>query len=855
MDDIGFSPNNMFGNPAESMMDFDYMDELLLDGCWLQASDGSEFINNINNNIPIFDPLFPWPTLGLNNIPHLPEDVQEERAKSSNVNNISVSQSQTEDGSKTDYSKSVGFQNQSGNFLENSETNQTWWIPPSMKISVRDRLIHAIENIKHSTLHKNMLIQIWLPENREGKKVLSTSDKLFSLGPDCPQLSNYRNISKGFHFAAEGDSKHIVGLPGRVFMDKVPEWTPDVRFFKTEEYPRVGHAQQFDVRGSVAVPIFDQDSQSCIGVIEVVMTTQKTNYTPEIEGVCKALEAVDLRSSESASAQKFKVSDGLYEAALPEILEILKSACKTHGLPLAQTWVPCIQQGKGGCRHSDANLIDCISTVDDACYVHDSRFKEFQEACSEHHLLKGQGAVGTAFKTNQPCYLPDVKMKTKTEYPLSHHARIFGLCGVVAIRLRNTYTGNIDYVLEFFLPVDCKDQEKQKSLLNSLSVVIQNVGRNLRIVTDKELLEEGLTVSASVEKVLKVEEIVTEQSVDLIDKQVNDSGSGEGNLGNSFNDGIKRPERRRGGSKTEKTITLEMLRQYFAGSLKDAAKHLGVCPTTLKRICRQHGIQRWPSRKIKKVGHSLQKIQLVMDSVHGAPGSFQIESFYTNFPNLASPDQKTSSVSPLKLQMIDSNVFEGVTKSLSPSCSQTSSSGHSSSSGTHLYPHPHTPTGADIRKNVLKRTRSDAEVHVSIYSRDKDRDTDQEPEQKVFQRSHSHKLLTEFPTTSALPPKARDENVQRVKVTYGEEKIRFRLQKDGGYSQLLEEIAKRFSINNIHEFHLKYFDDDSEWVLLTCDADLEECIDVYRSCKSGTIRLALLEPHQVGGSLGSNVFL
>nr|XP_043634691.1 protein NLP5-like [Erigeron canadensis]XP_043634692.1 protein NLP5-like [Erigeron canadensis] len=846
MNDSVFPANNMFGNPAESMMDFDYMDELLLDGCWLQATDGSEFIDNNSN--PIFDP---WQTVEFNNFDHLPEDVQEERAKSSSLMNLSVSQNQSEDGfmSKTNVSSLVGFHNQSENFLESSEAIRRWWIPPSVNIGVKERLIYAIENIRHSSLNKNTLIQIWLPENREGKKVLSTSDTLFSLGPDCPQLSSYRSISAKFTFAAEGDSKDIIGLPGRVFMGKVPEWTPDVRFFKTEEYPRVAHAQQFDVRGSVAVPIFDQDSRSCLGVIEVVMTTQKSNYSPEIEGVCKALEAVDLRSSEPSNSQKSKVNDGLYKAALPEILEILKSACKTHNLPLAQTWVPCIQQGKGGCRHSETNLIHCISTVDPACYVHDSRFKDFQEACSEHHLLKGEGVVGRAFRTNQPCYFPDVKLMTKTEYPLSHHAQIFGLCGVVAIRLRSTSAANIDYVLEFFLPVDCVDQEKQKSLLNSLSVIIQNVCRSLRIVTDKELLEEGLFVSSGVEKVLKVEEVFMEKPVDFISNQPNNSGSGEGSL---VNDGIKRPERRRGGAKTEKTITLEMLRQYFAGSLKDAAKNLGVCPTTLKRICRQHGIQRWPSRKIKKVGHSLQKIQLVMDSVHGASGSFQIESFYSNFRNLASSDPKTSSIDPSNLHVVDLKAIEGVTKSLSPSCSQTSSSSQTCSSGTHPYPHPHTPTGEDTGGNVLKRARSDVERHVSIFSQD------QEQEPKVLKKSHSHKSLTDLPTAPALPPKgtnARDETVQRVKVTYGEEKVRFRLQKDCGYNQLLEEIAKRFSINDIHEFHLKYFDDDSEWVLLTCDADLEECVDVYRSCKSGTIKLALLEPQHVGGSFGSHAVL
>ncbi|KAI3725549.1 hypothetical protein L1987_65339 [Smallanthus sonchifolius] len=812
MDDGVFPPNNMFGNPYESMTDFDYMDQLFSDGCWLHATVGSEFINN-NNNVPVFDSLFP---LEFNNIDHIPEDVQEE------------TQSQTADGilSKAHVSNSVGFHNRSGNFLESSHTRRRLWIPPGVNVGVKERLICAIENMKHSALHQNALIQIWLPENREGNKVLSTSDQLFSLGSNCPKLSKFRNISENYCFAAAGDSKDIVGLPARVFLGKVPEWTPDVRFFKPVEYPRVVHAQQYDVRGSVAVPIFDLDRRRCLGVMEVVMTTQKSNYTPEIEDFCKALEAVDLRGSESSNSPKFKVKDSLYQAALPEILEILKLACETHNLPLAQTWVPCIQQGKDGCRHSDTNLIHCISTMDPACYVHDPRFKDFQEACSEHHLLKGQGVGGRAFTTNQPCYISDVTSMTKTEYPLSHHARVFGLCGVVAIRFRSTLTGNVDYVLEFFLPVDCKDQEKQMSLLNSLSSIIENVCQNLRIVTDKELLEEGSVVTDNVEKVLKVEEISTQKPVDLIREQQNESGSRECSL---VSDGIKRAERRRGSPKMEKTITLEMLRQFFAGGLKDAAKNLGVCPTTLKRICRQHGIQRWPSRKIKKVGHSLKKIQLVMDSVHGAPGSFQIESFYSKFPNLASSDPNTSSLSPSKIHIIDSKSVEGVTKSLSSSSSQTSSSGQSFSSGSQPFQHPHTHNNQE-----------------------------QEQEVKVFQRSHSHKSLTELPTASTLPPKggnARDKNIQRVKVTYGEEKVRFRLQKDWGYNQILEEVAKRFNINDINCFNLKYFDDDSEWVLLTCDADLEECVDVYRSCKGGTIQLALFEPHHTGGSLGSNVAL
>jgi len=38
--------------------------------------------------------------------------------------------------------------------------------------------------------------------------------------------------------------------------------------------------------------------------------------------------------------------------------------------------------------------------------------------------------------------------------------------------------------------------------------------------------------------------------------------------------------------------------QYFHKPINVAARNLNVCATVLKKICRQHGLKRWPSRRL-----------------------------------------------------------------------------------------------------------------------------------------------------------------------------------------------------------------------------------------------------------------
>ncbi|XP_077246844.1 protein NLP5-like [Tasmannia lanceolata] len=915
MEDALYSRSTMLGSLSDTAMDFDLMDDLLLGGCLLETTDFSDFLppENVDQDrteISVF--------------PDNPPSV--ETYTEGLVRTQSLNENLTEIAECSGRSES--YPGEGGRNLDelqminpNSEPSRRWWIEPRANpghlSSVKERLTRALNYIKESTRYGDFLVQIWVPIKRGNRHVLTTCGQPFSLNPCAQRLANYRTVSTNYQFSAEENSNEMVGLPGRVFLGRLPEWTPDVRYFSSDEYPRIDHAQRNGIRGTLALPVFERGSNSCLGVVEVVMTTQKINYRTELESICNALQAVNLRSSEVQSIPHIKGTSHSYQVALPEIIKVLRAVCETHRLPLAQTWVPCIQQGKKGSRHSDETYAHCISTVDAACYVTDPPSRGFQEACSEHHLFRGQGVAGKAFTTNQPSFSTDVSAFSKREYPLSHYARMFGLGAAVAIRLRSIYTGIADYVLEFFLPVDCRDSEEQKSMLNSLSIIIQRMCQSLRVVTDKELEDEtilpvkgdgrpnkekmpmvGITPSldssmqepsymSSIQHAQwKGKDIVAPTSLQLEFQNQEVEGFDvttqwddpevvlhTGNIfpelkqfnqnlakddvedGDSFEDHCfpksgKTMEKKR--TKTEKTISLQVLRQYFAGSLKDAAKSIGVCPTTLKRICRQHGITRWPSRKIKKVGHSLKRLQVVIDSVQGAQGAFQISSLYSDFPKAYGSDLPSQNLSgssmfsslkqtdnPVPLTTQPKVSAHGTPSiSQSSSCSQSSDSSLSCCTGAHQNPYASKLVCEDafITENqsvTLERASSEAELNALSKE-----------EEGPPTRSHSHKSLSVSPCLERLSPfpnihVPRRSNLIRVKVMYGEEKVRFSMQPSWGFQVLQQDIARRFNIDDVCTMDLKYLDDDSEWVLLTCDADLQECKDIYKSTQANTIKLSV----------------
>jgi len=54
-------------------------------------------------------------------------------------------------------------------------------------------------------------------------------------------------------------------------------------------------------------------------------------------------------------------------------------------------------------------------------------------------------------------------------------------------------------------------------------------------------------------------------------------------------------------------ISMAELSQYFHLTIAEAGKALNLSGTSLKKICRKHGLERWPHRKVKSVNNKVSK--------------------------------------------------------------------------------------------------------------------------------------------------------------------------------------------------------------------------------------------------------
>ncbi|MFS7924428.1 hypothetical protein Hanom_Chr03g00272441 [Helianthus anomalus] len=160
----------------------------------------------------------------------------------------------------------------------------------SPSISLAEKMLKALSLVKDSS-GAGILAQVWVPIKEGDRYVLSTCEQPYLLDQ---ALAGYREVSRGFTFSADVKPGNFRGLPGRVFTSKVPEWTSNVVHYNKCEYLRIDHALSHDIRGSIAVPVFENGlfEKSCCAVLELVTMKEKADFNVEMDQVCRALEVI-----------------------------------------------------------------------------------------------------------------------------------------------------------------------------------------------------------------------------------------------------------------------------------------------------------------------------------------------------------------------------------------------------------------------------------------------------------------------------------------------------------------------------------------------------------------------------------
>ncbi|XP_028124120.1 protein NLP6-like [Camellia sinensis] len=367
--------------------------------------------------------------------------------------------------------------------------------PPNI-LDLKKKIKYVLRECLLDWFHYPSLVQFWAPTmTMEGQSYLTTQNQPFvlytsNLGGDDSKgdvkgVCEHRMISKDYKFYTNRESSdEQLGAPGRVFNHGFPEFTPNVEHYSIKEYPLRDHALRCQVAQSLAIPLFDLSTHSCVGVLEIVSTTPPidslSHYYFDLQVFCN-LKEVGLGSSLSVANHGTDINVKKSEA-LHEISKVLEVAREVHGLHFAQVWALC--RVDWICRALiEGDIFHVMPRFDEVAH-----YELPAMARAEHHLRKGQGVVRRAFYSPNVLLCKDVSQLSIIDYPLAHYARYDKLGCCFAICLQSSCTGNDIHVLECFMPPNNKDYYgNQQTALRKILETMRKNFHTFKLASGEEL--------------------------------------------------------------------------------------------------------------------------------------------------------------------------------------------------------------------------------------------------------------------------------------------------------------------------------------------------------------------------------
>ncbi|KAK4404059.1 protein NLP4 [Sesamum angolense] len=274
----------------------------------------------------------------------------------------------------------------------------------------------------------------------------------------------------------EGAKEEKVGPPGRAFMNRHPESSPDLRLYSTKEHPLRDLIASCGLRGYVAWPVFDLSLTQCLGVLELLILDGgiEEDYHIMLEG---ALMRAELRSTHSHDYE-----DLVYWKPAPEeIGEMLELAIDAiPQLHLAQVWMPCQQCGDTMSCMKRVVFINSADMKLGARRLCDFEMRIFLEACETLHIQS---------KTGKSCFFQSLCDVSICEYPLAHYAQQARLSSCFTVCLQRSRDDVNDlFIVEFFLQPHSREDDWPCSTLHLLIHILKKL-RIFKITSEEQLTE------------------------------------------------------------------------------------------------------------------------------------------------------------------------------------------------------------------------------------------------------------------------------------------------------------------------------------------------------------------------------
>ncbi|KAL1543587.1 protein NLP6-like isoform X3 [Salvia divinorum] len=321
-------------------------------------------------------------------------------------------------------------------------------------------------------------------------------------------------------------------------------------------------------------------------------------YYSDLGNIKKLLEAAKLCSTHIDFHPRFLAYEPVNivncrEKALREIRNVLFIINIIPNFHMANVWVP-----TGECVNTTNTNRSSMELAFSTNYFTKSMATD---SVQRIHVQARKGMVGMVLASeNKSCFCPNLSEFSIVDQPMSHYDMSDRRDVCFAICLQSSHTGYLLYVLEFFLYQGPATYKYVQSFLSLLLPIIKHALRSFKMACGKQLGEELVVEVIEFSDANKLDSSELELACVYPVVFKKEQNAEECTVVASHSNSREREKR-----KNSLNLSAEVLESHFGKKLKDVAKELGVGRSTIKRACREHGIQRWPNRREHKKNPSL----------------------------------------------------------------------------------------------------------------------------------------------------------------------------------------------------------------------------------------------------------